>query len=58
MVGVGKSYIVAIKVGATLSSLGTSSVAFNATDLQHGGLGAVQKNQDIMLTFSGGVIIL
>jgi len=52
VVGVGKSYIVAIKVGATLSSLGTPSVAFNATDLQHGGLGAVQKNQDIMLTFS------
>ena len=52
VVGVGKSYIVAIKVSATLSSLGTPSVAFNATDLQHGGLGAVQKNQDIMLTFS------
>ena len=52
VVGVGKSYIVGIKVSATLSSLGTPSVAFNATDLQHGGLGAVQKNHDVLLVFS------
>ena len=52
VVGVGKSYIVGIKVSATLSSLGTPSVAFNATDLQHGGLGAIQKNHDTLLTFS------
>ena len=52
VVGVGKSYIVSIKVSSTLSSLGTPSVAFNATDLQHGGLGAIQKNHDILLMFS------
>ena len=52
VVGVGKSYIVAIKVSATLSSLGTPSVAFNATDLQHGGLGAIQKKHDVLLVFS------
>jgi arabinose-5-phosphate isomerase len=52
VVGVGKSYIVGIKVSATLSSLGTPSIAFNATDLQHGGLGAIQKNHDILLMFS------
>ena len=52
VVGVGKSYIVGIKVSSTLSSLGTPSVAFNATDLQHGGLGAVQKNHDVLLIFS------
>jgi len=52
VVGVGKSYIVGIKVSATLSSLGTPSVAFNATDLQHGGLGAIQKKHDILLVFS------
>jgi arabinose-5-phosphate isomerase len=52
VVGVGKSYIVGIKVSSTLSSLGTPSVAFNATDLQHGGLGAIQKNQDVLLVFS------
>ena len=38
VVGVGKSYLVSLKVSATLSSLGTPSVAFSANDLQHGGL--------------------
>ena len=45
VVGVGKSYIVSLKVSATLSSLGTPSVAFSANDLQHGGLGAIQKKK-------------
>ena len=52
VVGVGKSYLVSLKVSATLSSLGTPSVAFSANDLQHGGLGAVQKNNDALLIFS------
>ena len=52
VVGVGKSYLVGLKVAATLSSLGTPSVAFSANDLQHGGLGAIQKNQDMLLIFS------
>ena len=52
VVGVGKSYLVSLKVSATLSSLGTPSVAFSANDLQHGGLGAIQKNNDILLIFS------
>jgi len=52
VVGVGKSYLVGLKISATLSSLGTPSVAFSANDLQHGGLGAIQKNQDILLVFS------
>ena len=52
VVGVGKSYLVGLKVSATLSSLGTPSVAFSANDLQHGGLGAIQKNHDILLVFS------
>jgi len=52
VVGVGKSYIIGIKVSSTLSSLGTPSVAFNATDLEHGGLGAIQKKQDVLLVFS------
>ncbi len=52
VVGVGKSYLVGLKVSATLSSLGTPSVAFSASDLQHGGLGAIQKNHDILLVFS------
>jgi len=52
VIGVGKSYLVGLKVSATLSSLGTPSVAFSANDLQHGGLGAIQKNHDVMLVFS------
>jgi len=52
VIGVGKSYIVSLKVSATLSSLGTPSVAFSANDLQHGGLGAIQKNSDVLLVFS------
>ena len=52
VVGVGKSYLVALKIAATLSSLGTPSVAFSANDLQHGGLGAIQKNHDTLLVFS------
>ncbi len=52
VVGVGKSYLVGLKISATLSSLGTPSVAFSANDLQHGGLGAIQKNNDAILVFS------
>jgi len=51
-VGVGKSYLISLKISATLSSLGTPSVAFSANDLQHGGLGAIQKNHDVLLIFS------
>ena len=52
VIGVGKSYLVSLKVSATLSSLGTPSVAFSANDLQHGGLGVIQKNSDVLLIFS------
>ena len=52
VIGVGKSFLISLKVSATLSSLGTPSVAFSANDLQHGGLGAIQKNQDVLLAFS------
>ena len=52
VVGVGKSYFVSLKVSATLSSLSVPSIAFSANDLQHGGLGAIQKNQDCLLIFS------
>ena len=52
VVGVGKSYLVSLKVSATLSSLGTPSIAFSANDLQHGGLGVIQKNNDVLLIFS------
>jgi len=52
VVGVGKSYIIGLKVSSTLASLSIPSVAFSANDLQHGGLGAIQKNHDCLLVFS------
>ena len=52
VVGVGKSYLVGLKISATLSSLGTPSFACSANDLQHGGLGAIQKNNDALLVLS------
>ena len=52
VIGVGKSHLVGLKVSATLSSLGTPSVAFSAgNDLGHGGLGFLSKD-DILLVFS------
>ena len=51
VVGVGKSYIISLKVAGTLSSLNSPSVAFNANDLQHGGLGFLSK-EDTLLIFS------
>ena len=52
VIGVGKSYLIGLKVSATLSSLGTPSVAFSAgNDLGHGGLGFLSKD-DILLVFS------
>jgi len=51
VVGVGKSFIISLKVASTLSSLGTPAVGFSANDLQHGGLGFLSKD-DTLLIFS------
>jgi arabinose-5-phosphate isomerase len=51
VVGVGKSFIISLKVASTLSSLGSPAVGFSANDLQHGGLGFLSKN-DTLLIFS------
>ena len=51
VVGVGKSYIISLKVAGTLSSLNSPAVAFSANDLQHGGLGFLSK-EDTLLIFS------
>tara|TARA_Y100000590_G_C15662430_1_gene993196 strand:+ start:287 stop:1261 length:975 start_codon:yes stop_codon:yes gene_type:complete len=52
VVGVGKSYIIGLKVSSTLASLSIPSVAYSANDLEHGGLGTIQKNLDCLLVFS------
>ena len=51
VVGVGKSYIISLKVASTLSSLNAPAVGFSANDLQHGGLGFLSKD-DTLLIFS------
>ena len=51
VVGVGKSFIISLKVASTLSSLGAPAVGFSANDLQHGGLGFLSKD-DTLLIFS------
>lgn len=45
IVGVGKSYLIAQKAAASLSSLGTPSLAISASDLGHGSLGVIQKKK-------------
>jgi len=52
VVGVGKSYIIGLKVSSTLASLSIPSIAYSANDLEHGSLGTIQKNLDCLLVFS------
>ena len=49
--GVGKSGIVASKISATLSSVGTPSFPISASDCSHGDLGKI-TNQDILILIS------
>ena len=49
--GVGKSGIIASKISATLSSVGTPSFAISANDCSHGDLGRI-TNQDILILIS------
>ena len=49
--GVGKSGIIASKISATLSSVGTPSFAISANDCSHGDLGRI-TNRDILILIS------
>ena len=49
--GVGKSGIVASKISATLSSVGTPSFSISASDCSHGDLGRI-TNKDILILLS------
>ncbi len=49
--GVGKSGIIASKISATLSSVGTPSFSISANDCSHGDLGKI-TNQDILILIS------
>ena len=49
--GVGKSGLIAQKIAATLSSVGTPSFYLSASDSSHGDLGSISK-KDILILIS------
>ena len=52
--GVGKSGIIASKISATLSSVGTPSFSLSASDCSHGDLGRITKKDVlILISYSG-----
>jgi arabinose-5-phosphate isomerase len=52
--GVGKSAKILEKISSTLSSIGISSFTLDPTDAGHGSLGAIKKNDILMIaSFSG-----
>ena len=52
--GVGKSGLIAAKISATLSSVGTPSFSLSANDCSHGNLGSISKKDIVILiSYSG-----
>ncbi len=57
--GVGKSGIIANKISATLSSVGTPSFSLSANDCSHGDLGSITKKDIlILISYSGNSVEL
>ena len=52
--GVGKSGLVAAKISATLSSVGTPSFSLSANDCSHGDLGSISKKDILILISNSG----
>ena len=52
--GVGKSGIIASKISATLSSVGTPSFSISASDCSHGDLGKITKSDILILISNSG----
>ena len=52
--GVGKSGIIASKISATLSSVGTPSFSISASDCSHGDLGRITRNDILILISNSG----
>ena len=52
--GVGKSGIIASKISATLSSVGTPSFSVSASDCSHGDLGSITKKDILILISNSG----
>jgi len=57
--GVGKSGIIAKKIAATLSSIGTPAFTVSANDCSHGDMGVITKNDVlILISYSGNSLEL
>ena len=52
--GVGKSGLIATKIAATLSSVGTPSFSLSAGDSSHGDLGSISKKDVLILISNSG----
>jgi arabinose-5-phosphate isomerase len=52
--GVGKSGIIASKIAATLSSVGTPAFSISANDCSHGDLGSITKKDIVILISNSG----
>ena len=52
--GVGKSYLIASKIAATLSSVGCPSFSLSANDCSHGDLGSITKKDILILISNSG----
>ena len=52
--GVGKSYLIASKIAATLSSVGCPSFSLSANDCSHGDLGSISKKDLLILISNSG----
>ncbi len=52
--GVGKSYLIASKIAATLSSVGCPSFPLSASDCSHGDLGSISKKDILILISNSG----
>ena len=52
--GVGKSGLIASKIAATLSSVGTPSFSLSAGDSSHGDLGSISKKDILILISNSG----
>jgi len=54
ILGVGKSGIIAQKIAATMTSVGTAALYLHPSDALHGGLGIVQPKDVVMLLSNSG----
>ena len=52
--GVGKSYLIASKIAATLSSVGCPSFSISANDCSHGNLGSISRKDILILISNSG----